>query len=456
MGSNRKIILVFFSASVLLFNIILVNESFRTTEYLSVKLNTFITQPSLSRKVEAITDKETKNMEGSLKKGICHRLLSFSKGSLPVREEFLMECNLIVLARAKTTVLPILEKLYRYLIWSQSIYKRLQNGEDDLLNKIKVLHFQRNQERQIGIGGVVSNLRYAFLLSLFSRRYFIADLTDECNGSISLWKPNAIPWKVPNQFYKDVNLRDEPHKKIDCSDPFKDDKLVLFEMYHTFGMHNQSCIDRISQMALFRRLPQEDRVQIFIASLMTHLLVDFSNVARISTQEEAFKFKYGVPKKYAALHIRTGIFGDGRIEIVKNGRNMTRFSWSKVSWEEKITCTLNFMKENMIMQPLVLVTDSVQLKRYAKNIYGDSKIVSQEIEPSHIEKDALEGKEISQERCVQNVIDNLVDISLMAHSDMLVFSVSNFPTLSSNIGLLPYRKQFCCQGNCRHHPIIRF
>ena len=382
---------------------------------------------------------------------LCQGLLNDSKSSLPVRQDFIEECNKVVCsAQQNSSFRQVVLKIYDYIQWVKDIDKRIKDGDTEIFNSdIKWMHVQRGKAKYIGIGGMVANTRIAFLLSILSRRFFLADFVPQCNETILLWKPNVIPWRVTDELDRRLHIRKGPHQKLDCEAMFSKTKVLLGDVYVDIHF-NEQC--GTNEMFLFRQLPhQDDRILVFISALLTHLLLDFGQPDALSKQIEAFKIEPGLPSKYVSLHVRTGLFSNGRKERVG------RLAQNKVTWARKIRCALRFMQDHDIDFPLLLITDSTELKKYARINFGSSKIVSTDIEAIHTQKDVALAKHISIAKCQKSFYNALVDVWLLASSEYLILAKSTFSTLSSNLGLIPYQKQICCD-HCPSHlyPIIRY
>ena len=401
---------------------------------------------------------------------LCQGLLKDSKSSLPVRQGFIEECNKVVCsAQPNSSFRQVVLKIYDYIQWVKDIDKRIKDGDTEIFNSdIKWMHIQRGKA-SIGIGGMVANTRIAFLLSILSRRFFLADFVPQCNETILLWKPNVIPWRVTDELDRRLHIRKGPHQKLDCEAVFSKTKVLLADV-HIKIRFNERC--GANEMFLFRKHPgQDDRILVFLSALLTHLLLDFGQPDALYKQIEAFKIESGLPSKYVSLHVRTGLFSNGRMEdrlkykLIKvkqdNGtwvtRNPTRYVPDEVAWASKIRCALRFIQDHDIDFPLLLITDSTELKKYARINFGSSKIVSTDIEAIHTQLDVALAKNISIAKCQKSFFNALVDVWLLASSEYFILAISTFSTLSSNLGLIPYRKQICCD-HCPsyRYPIIRF
>ena len=371
---------------------------------------------------------------GRGKKELCRALLSSSKGSIPVRQDFVDECNRLVCSNYTNSTLPqFLEKIYEYIQWVQGIDRGLQSGKvEKILNsEIKWLHVNRGRDMGPGFGDIVANVRMAFVLSILSGRFFLADFGPQCNGTMYVWQPNVIPWKVTNELDRQLQIRKGKHKILDCKSVFRESRVVLLSINPAID-HSIPCLTTIEE---FSKLPQDDRVHVFLAALLTHLLVDFVQSETLVKRVESFKVKYQLPNKYASMHVRTGMFSNGLKEVV------SRFTPTQKSWDQQISCALEFMRRRAITLPLVLCTDSNELKAFARKYYGNSKVVSTNINSTHTQDITLKKH---WDQCEESFADAQVDAWLMAHSELIILAVSTFSSLSSNIGLIPYQKQTCC------------
>ena len=388
-------------------------------------------------------------------KELCDWLLKSTKGSIPVRQDFLEECYQLVCSVSVNAALwQILEKIKDYVRWVQNIDRILERGEVKIIfnstSEIKWMHVRRREGRSMGTGCMVGSMRIAFLLSIFSGRFFLADFGSFCNDTIHLWRPNAIPWKVTEKLDQQLQIRKGSIERLGCHTAFSKAKvLTVYANVALDSSEKSLCIATLEEMRLFRQLPQDDRIHVFLSALLTYLLIDFAQSENIFTKAEAFKVENGVPRKYASMHIRTGSFSDGRIE------HRTRLSTSKESWSQQIQCAFNLILQNAIDFPLVLITDSNDLKDFVKKRFGNSKVVSTDIRTAH---QYLPVGHITLNRCEEINTDAMVDLWLMANSQFFILSTSTFSALSANIGLIPYQQQSCCANEyklCYQYPIIR-
>ena len=396
-------------------------------------------------------------------KELCHGILNCSNGSILVRQDFVEECyQLVCSSNVNSSIRQVLGKIYDYIQWVQDIDKSLKNRNTPFnYSQVKWMHFQRpafGVERNIGIGGMVANVRFAFLLSIFSGRFFLVDFWPQCNDTLFIWKPNAIPWQVTEELDRQLQIKTQKHKTLECKDAFTKETIILVNINHHIGFDKLDgypgslCISIVEEMWLFRQIPEkDDRTHVFITALLTHLLVDFTQADTLALKASTFKTKHSITSKYATMHVRTGLYTSGRKE------NDRRFTPKRESWNKQLHCALSYVENNAISLPIVLLTESKELKALANEQFGSAKFVTFNTETYHTQKDVVVKKDKQFKKCEEDIINTLVEIWMMTHSEVCLLARSTFSTLASNIGLIPYQKQSCCTNTkCYSYPHMRF
>ena len=373
------------------------------------------------------------------------------------RDSLLAECE--HLAGDHPVFKTFLENTLDYVLWHNSATAKTAPGRRSLTWKCLL--------RGRGCGGYGDQIRgmsYAFVLaSLTKRMLYIRwpDLytakTENARDAFeeTMFVPSAVNWSLPSFLSNitTVQFSDHgPHNEARgiCKALFSRTQHITYSVMHWHSTcFNETLLmqNSVPSVALkeFIKLPRN--VLECAATIIIRLLLTFSKAVREKKKE--FKRTLGIDPhtQFAAVHIRTGMFPSGLNE------NVGRLHKSDRSWEKDIICAMNKSKALGILGPLVLISDSVQCKQWAKTAFGKNVLISN-VNPVHVSIDTQSKSTLSmkeKEQRYQSVLATTAELALLSDAEVVFMAASGFSRASAWLGGLSSDHKLCCNPLCNSY-----
>ena len=381
---------------------------------------------------------------------LCRNVLRRTQG---FRDSLLAECER--LAGDHPVFKTFLENTLDYVLWHNSATAKTAPGRRSLTWKCLL--------RGRGCGGYGDQIRgmsYAFVLaSLTKRMLYIRwpDLytakTENARDAFeeTMFVPSAVNWSLPSFLSNitTVQFSDHgPHNEARgiCKALFSRTQHITYSVMHWHSTCFKETLmqNSVPSVALkeFIKLPRN--VLECAATIIVRLLLTFSKAVREKKKE--FKRTLGIDPhtQFAAVHIRTGMFPSGL-----NERGF-RLQKSDRSWEKHILRAMNKSKD---LGPLVLISDSVQCKQWARTTFGKNVLISN-VNPVHISIDTQSKSNLSmkgKKQRYQSVLATTAELALLSDAEVVFMAASGFSRVGTWLGGLSSDDKFCCNPLCNKY-----
>ncbi len=301
-----------------------------------------------------------------------------------------------------------------------------------------------------GIGDQFRRIAVTFFLSVITHRVFTVYWSEE-DLTMQYPRPNEIDWTF---FDEEVGMHRDHDNKMDWIHPKKEEFTELSRLLHSSKQHITiahevpfSCSGCFEEPTLRRELdalgiPQlrsEDRYSawVFITGTILRYLFKFPN--EVITKLEKTQILLGIHnQKYLAIHIRTGFVGTDFEE--KSFFDTDKAFKNTSSWRQSLECSLRLADERIgPTSPILLVSDSNEVKKWAQQTYGD-RIRSTNTIAYHV-KDIGDGKQVNTSTSTE-LTGTWVDFLLLARAHILVHSSSGYSVVASVFCSIPPHRQY--------------
>ena len=313
-----------------------------------------------------------------------------------------------------------------------------------------------------GYGDQIRGMAYAFLLALLTERVLyiqwpnLFTIESENIPEEAMFVPNAINWSVPSflsnvptvQFRDPVPLREASGV---CAALHGRTQHITYSTTHWhFSCLNGTLMGTNSaSLALKEFINSPMNVLECATTIIVQLLLKYSKP--VCERKKELKRELGIDPHthFAAVHIRTGMFPSGLTESVRIQRLQTSIS----AWEEEIECAMKKCEMLGVTGPLVLITDSMQCKQWAREKYG-KQVLSSSVRPLHIAIDTKSRSDLTAEENVKryhSVLDTTAEMALLSDAAVVVMAASGFSRVGTWLGGLSSDVKICCNKPCANY-----
>ena len=144
------------------------------------------------------------------------------------------------------------------------------------------------------------------------------------------------------------------------------------------------------------------------------------------------------------MHIRAGIFPSG----IREGHEEKQPTAGE--WKKTIECALDRSKALGVTGPIILVTDSMQCKRWVSKRYD--RVLTSSVSPLHIAMDTNSWNDamMTEEKTkhYQSVLANTAELALLSDAAVVVMSQSGFSCVGVWLGGLSANDTIYCLTSC--------
>ena len=365
------------------------------------------------------------------------------------RQSLLRECEYLV--GNHTVIKTFLEKTLAYLSWHNNITTQSAPAR-------RTLTWQclRSPLDCGGYGDQIRGMAYTFVLALLTDRvlyiqwlnlYTAKSESGTSSLEDTMFVPNAINWSVPSFLSKVTAVQfidaDAYHEASGvCKALYSQTEHITYNTMHFHPTCFKETImgDHTASVALKELINTPTKVLEFAIAISVQLLLKYSKAVRERKEEIKTGLGIGPDTHFAALHIRTGMFASGVNEALN-------FPKTESKWEKELECALNKTKALGVTGPLVLVSDSVQCKQWARKRYGE-RVLTSDIAPLHIAKDTNSWTDQTtiedKMQRYRSVLASTAELAFMSDATAVVMAYSGFSRISTWLGGLSDEDKLCC------------
>ena len=184
----------------------------------------------------------------------------------------------------------------------------------------------------------------------------------------------------------------------------------------------------------------------FAITVTVRLLLKYSK--SVSDRMKELKSELGIDlhSRFVAVHIRSGMFASGVNEshVIPHLKSDNELEW-------EIECAMNKSKALGVTAPIVVISDSMLRKQWAKKRYGNRVAISS-IAPLHIAKDTNSwtdrAKVKKKMKRYQSVLASTAELALLSDATAVVMAASGFSRISTWLGGFSIDDKICCHAEC--------
>ena len=341
----------------------------------------------------------------------------------------------------------LLEKIHRYVLWHGKVHQEvLRAGFKYEETNMRTLTWKCGTNRKIcnGYGDRIKGIAKGLLLAVLSERFYTFEWPksyQDLDVAIDIFDSSTLQCG-------DLALGDLLTNKIcpTCADLMhsgeKDDVIyqVVFSnntanrnVFYNSHRIDPTCVKHTelsTQLAEdFCPFTHRSEFHNLLYGLLVRLLIRFNS--RVTGRAKEISESLSLPKYYVALHIRSGLSEklDGELLVE------SKFKKDPTAWQQLIQCAFSIQKMFDMKDPILLVTDSFLMKKWALSLYGRGRIVSTNINLMHVSKDVPKRDEVDRTAYEQDVIDNASDLALLSSAYVVIRSQSSgFSYVASLLG----------------------
>jgi hypothetical protein len=319
-----------------------------------------------------------------------------------------------------------------------------------------------------GYGDQIRGMAHSFLMAVMSERALLIKpmsvYRDKYDPGPDVLVPKAVDWRAllakepfspPQQVFID-NGPLHPSAGA-CGAIFSTDPTYQHVLYTTQHWQRSCLLNTTARtdnrlLQQFRTLPiTDDDLYEFLATILSYLLFQYSKTVR--NKEMRLKKSWGIPHSpYIGVHVRTGMFLNGPLEIINRAQTKSRL------WKSQIVCAIEKAKSVGLKGPVVVVSDSKECKDWLTEAFP--KVVhTTDLAPLHSAKSRPNATNIKvvavdRETYFEEIVLNAAEMALLSHADVLVQESSGFSRAAKWIGGIPSTRVFCCFSKCSNYHVI--
>ena len=372
------------------------------------------------------------------------------------RESLLKECE--QLAGDRPVFKTFLEKTLAYLLWHNNATARTAPARRSLTWKCL--------KRGPGCGGYGDQIRgmaYAFILAFLTERMLYIQWpnlytakSDNVRNALeeTMFVPYAINWSLPSFLSNVTGMHFNDHgSRYEavgvCEALYGRTQHITYSTMHWHpSCFNETLMGNITaSLALKEFIKSPRNVLECATTIIVRLLLKYSKVVQEKKKELKQILGIGPHTHFAAVHIRTGMFPSGLNEEVG------RLEKSDSSWEKDIECAMSRSKTLGVTGPLILISDSIQCKQWAKKRFGKNVLINN-VNPVHVSIDTKFRSQLSMNEKMQryhSVLATTAEMALLSDAAVVFMAASGFSRVSTWLGGLSAGDKVCCNKLCNRY-----
>ena len=330
-----------------------------------------------------------------------------------------------------------------------------------------------------GIGDVLYESEYYFLLAIISRRVISIVWNDHHSKTMKYLHPNEINWEY---FNPEVGMHTEKTSKLTTKGWYmggENDMANLSELLYSPTVHvtfssevplpfengfrsmmlDPTLAAKFNQIGLgglSDKVPGIELLPLMCGKILRYL---FTFSPQVISAVDSIQESLGIRgQRYVGAHLRTGFIGSNQEESVAKIHEDKKIFRKPADWLETFKCSVKLADENVGLSAFVyLASDSDEVKRLATEQFP-TRIITANLTLQHSAFN--EDNAPVHHYAIDGFMSTWVDFLLLARSHVLVRAKSGFPSVAgqfcSNV------RQYCvplCRepvketGTCWHHSV---